>query len=262
MAEGVSALHVLRQMFANIEPSESEEKPEVVSEHEDGIECAQRVAEDEGDEEEEEEQQEEQEEEELRRGRQQRNEHAQHVSEDEQGDGGEHGGQEYDAVDDDARQIDRDTFVSKNGQIEWHSVARRRDSPRRGSPRNSPEGPPRGPTAYAVSHARDILSTFLLFVTPRIERLVLDVTNREGYLKRGDEWRAMDATDLRAYIGLLILAGVYKSRGKAAASLWDAQSGRAIFRATMQLKLFYTYSTSIRFDDRATRATRPTSWPR
>ncbi|XP_067111143.1 piggyBac transposable element-derived protein 4-like [Osmerus mordax] len=40
----------------------------------------------------------------------------------------------------------------------------------------------------------------------------------------------MDATDLRAYIGLLILAGVYKSRGKAAASLWDAQSGRRLPR--------------------------------
>ncbi|XP_062305998.1 uncharacterized protein LOC134029314 [Osmerus eperlanus] len=118
------------------------------------------------------------------------------------------------------------------------------------------ERTPRGPTAYAVSHAHDIVSAFLLFVTPQIERVILDVTNREGYLKRGEEWKAMDATDLRAYIGLLILAGVYKSRGEAAASLWDAQSGRAIFRTTMQLKLFYTYSTSIRFDDRGTRAAR------
>ena len=66
----------------------------------------------------------------------------------------------------------------------------------------------------------------------------------------------MDATDLRAYIGLLILAGVYKSRGEAAASLWDAQSGRVIFRATMPLKLFYTYSSTIRFDNRGTRAAR------
>ncbi|XP_062322103.1 piggyBac transposable element-derived protein 4-like [Osmerus eperlanus] len=66
----------------------------------------------------------------------------------------------------------------------------------------------------------------------------------------------MDAKDLRAYIGLLILAVVYKSRGEAAASLWDAQSGRVIFRATMPRKLFYTYSSMIRFDDRGTRAAR------
>ncbi|XP_062310092.1 piggyBac transposable element-derived protein 4-like [Osmerus eperlanus] len=129
-------------------------------------------------------------------------------------------------------------------------------NPRLLSQRESTERTPRGPTAYAVSHAHDIVSAFLFFVTPQIERVILDVTNREGYLKRGEEWKAMDATDLCAYIGLLILAGVYKSRGEAAASLWDVQSGRAIFRATMQLKLFYTYSTSIRFDDRGTRAAR------
>ncbi|XP_062308098.1 piggyBac transposable element-derived protein 4-like [Osmerus eperlanus] len=240
MARDFSALQVLQQMFANIEQSESEEEAEDVSE-DDGEECAENVAEEEEEEEED------------------RQEYAEHVSEEEEEDG-----QEYDAVnhDDDgavaadqAPQIDRDTFLSKNGQIEWRSIAYRRN-PRLLSQRDSTERTPRGPTAYAVSHAHDIVSAFLLFVTPQIERVILDVTNREGYLKHGEEWKAMDATDLRAYIGLLILAGVYKSRGEAAASLWDAQSGRAIFRATMQLKLFYTYSTSIRFDDRGTRAAR------
>ena len=69
----------------------------------------------------------------------------------------------------------------------------------------------------------------------------------------------MDATDLRAYVGLLILAGVYRSRGEAAASLWDAESGRAIFRATMPLKVFQTYSRLLRFDDRETRRERRAS---
>ena len=63
----------------------------------------------------------------------------------------------------------------------------------------------------------------------------------------------MDEADLRAYIGLLILAGVYRSRGEAASSLWDAESGRAIFLATMPLKLFCTYSRLLHFDDRETR---------
>ena len=52
----------------------------------------------------------------------------------------------------------------------------------------------------------------------------------------------MDETDLRAYVGLLILAGVYRSRGEVTASLWDTESGRAIFRATMPPKVFHTYS--------------------
>lgn len=52
----------------------------------------------------------------------------------------------------------------------------------------------------------------------------------------------MDEIDLRTYIGLLFLEGVYRSRGKATSSLWDAESGRVIFRATMPLKVFHTFS--------------------
>jgi hypothetical protein len=58
----------------------------------------------------------------------------------------------------------------------------------------------------------------------------------------GDNWKRLDEIDLRAYIGLLILAGVYRSRGEATCNLWDAESGRAIFRATMPLKVFHTFS--------------------
>ena len=174
MARDFIALQVLQQMFANIEQSESEEEAEDVSE-EDGEECAENMAEEEEEEE------------------QDGQDYAEHVSEEEDG-------QEYDAVNDDAAaaaadqapQTDRDTFVSRNGQIEWCSIAYRRN-PRLLSQRDSTARTPRGPTAYAVSHAHDIVSAFLLFVTPQIERVILDVTNREGYLKRGEEWKAMDA---------------------------------------------------------------------
>ncbi|TWW71426.1 hypothetical protein D4764_17G0009090 [Takifugu flavidus] len=113
-----------------------------------------------------------------------------------------------------------------------------------------------GPTRYAVSHARDIVSTFYLFITPAIEKIILKMTNLQGFRKYGDSLKKMDETDLQAYLGLLILAGVYRSRGEAAASLWDAESGRPIFRATMPLKLFHTYSRLLRFDDRESRPAR------
>ncbi|KAE8278080.1 hypothetical protein D5F01_LYC23851 [Larimichthys crocea] len=78
-------------------------------------------------------------------------------------------------------------------------------------------------------------------------------TNRESLRKYGrHSWKRMDEIDLHAYMGLLILAGVYRSRGEAPASLWDAESGRAIFRATMSLKVFHIYSKLVRFDDRKT----------
>ena len=104
---------------------------------------------------------------------------------------------------------------------------------------------------------RDIASAFHLFVTPALERIIVEMTNLHGARKYGDGWRPMDATDLRAYVGLLILAGVYRSRGEAAASLWDAESGRTVFRATMPLKVFHRYSRLLRFDDRQSRPARP-----
>ncbi|XP_042170595.1 piggyBac transposable element-derived protein 4-like [Oncorhynchus tshawytscha] len=113
-----------------------------------------------------------------------------------------------------------------------------------------------GPTAYAATQARDIASAFHLFVTPAIERIIVEMTNLHGARKYGDGWRPMDATDLHAYLGLLILAGVYRSRGEAAASLWDAESGRTVFRATMSLKVFHRYSRLLRFDDRQSRPAR------
>ena len=109
---------------------------------------------------------------------------------------------------------------------------------------------------YAMSRAVDQASTFHLFITLTVENIILKMTNWEGRRKYGDEWRGMDETDLRAYIGLLILAGMYRSRGEAASSLWDAESSRAIFRATMPLKLFHTYSRLLRFDDREMRRRR------
>ncbi|CAJ1083086.1 piggyBac transposable element-derived protein 4-like [Xyrichtys novacula] len=123
------------------------------------------------------------------------------------------------------------------------------------SPLPPSTGPP-GPTEYSLVHARDIASAFFMFVTPSIERIILEMTNLEGRRKIGDGWKRMDAVDLRAYMGLMLLAGVYRSRGMATASLWDAESGRSIFRATMPLKVFHAYSRLLRFDDRESRPAR------
>ncbi|TKS65943.1 PiggyBac transposable element-derived protein 4 [Collichthys lucidus] len=148
---------------------------------------------------------------------------------------------------------ERETFLSKNGKITWSSAAYNQHG--RHAEQNVIKMTP-GPTRYAVSHAHDIVSTFYLFITPAIEKIILEMTNLEGFRKYGDSWKKMDETDLQAYLGLLILAGVYRSRGEAAASLWDAESGRSIFRATMPLKLFHTYSRLLRFDDRESRPAR------
>ncbi|XP_045556506.1 piggyBac transposable element-derived protein 4 [Salmo salar] len=149
-----------------------------------------------------------------------------------------------------AGQARRETLLSKNGKIKWSSAAYRGPDLPRAVRHPGPAVTP-GPTAYAASRALDIESAFRLFVMPAIERIVVDMTNLQGVRKYGDGWRPMDSVDLRAYLGLLILAGIYRSRGEAAASLWE--SGRTVFRATMPLKVFHKYSRLLRFDDRRSR---------
>ncbi|XP_069017652.1 piggyBac transposable element-derived protein 4-like [Embiotoca jacksoni] len=174
----------------------------------------------------------------------------------------EEDGEEYNPDHDESASEDEEqeippgeTLLSKNGKITWSSASYARGPSRAGGPPEGTEAEP-GPTAYAASHARDIASTFSLFVTPAIEKIILEMTNLQGFRRYGEGWKAMKETDLRAYIGLLILAGVYRSRGETAASLWDAESGRVIFRATMPLKVYHTYSRFLRFDDRETRPAR------
>ncbi|GLD68258.1 piggyBac transposable element-derived protein 4-like protein [Lates japonicus] len=54
----------------------------------------------------------------------------------------------------------------------------------------------------------------------------------------------------RAYFGLLLLAGVYRSRGEATCSLWNNQMGRYIFRVIMSVKTFVLISRILHSDDR------------
>lgn len=82
------------------------------------------------------------------------------------------------------------------------------------------------------------------------------MTNLDWFRKYGDSWKKTDETDLHAYLGLLVLAGVCRSRGEAAASLWDAEIGRPILRATMPLKVFHIYSRLLQFDNRESRPAR------
>ena len=82
------------------------------------------------------------------------------------------------------------------------------------------------------------------------------MTNKEDARVFGDEWIPMDAIEFKAFIGLLYLAGVYRSAGEATQELWHVSDGRKIFRAAMSLKRFKQISRVLRFDDKESRAGR------
>ncbi|XP_067248688.1 piggyBac transposable element-derived protein 4-like [Chanodichthys erythropterus] len=156
---------------------------------------------------------------------------------------------------DDFEEADADqTLISKNGQITWSTIP----PPQR--PGRSPAAQviklTPGPTRYACSRVEDIKSSFLLFFPSCIQSILVEMTNLEGRRVYGADWRDVDWTDMETYIGLILLAGVYRSKNENLESLWDAQTGRAIFGAVMPLKKFKIFSRVIRFDDKATRPAR------
>ncbi|KAI5100230.1 dual specificity protein phosphatase 26 isoform X1, partial [Silurus meridionalis] len=105
-----------------------------------------------------------------------------------------------------------------------------------------------GPTGYATSSVTNVESAFDLFFTEEMIDLVVRMTNLNGQ-RTVKNWTAVDSTDFRAYMGLLILAGVYRSRGESKRSLWNCHSGRPIFRATMSFNRFCEINGSLCFDD-------------
>lgn len=113
-----------------------------------------------------------------------------------------------------------------------------------------------GPTRYATSRINNIVSAFQLFLDHTLENIILKMTNIEGRRVYSDNWENLDSTTLQAYVGLLLLAGVYKSYGESTKSLWHAETGRPIFRATMPLKRFCCISRVLRFDDKRNRRER------
>ncbi|XP_054717484.1 piggyBac transposable element-derived protein 4-like [Uloborus diversus] len=144
-------------------------------------------------------------------------------------------------------------MFSKNKKIEW------RDTPYAGHGRTSSANIIKlnpGQTSYATSRATDVKSSFLLYFTPTIGKIIIDMTNVEGAKIFGDKWQKIDYNDLHCYLGLLILAGVFKSHGEALTSLWSEEFGRPIFRAAMSLKRFKVISRVLRFDNKNTRAER------
>lgn len=145
---------------------------------------------------------------------------------------------------------ERAKWLSKNGMISWATTEAK-------TLWYIPAAClPEGPTAYALRRIRDIQSCMDLFVTEDIIQLVLGYTNLHGRRIHGDGWGGITMAELRAFFGLLILAGVYRSRDESTKSLWSEGTGRAIFPATMARKTFEKIAAMIRFDDKLYRPRR------
>lgn len=85
------------------------------------------------------------------------------------------------------------------------------------------------------------------------EQIVVDMTNLYGARTLKDEWNPVDVITMRAYYGLLLMAGSYRGKHEYMEALWDEVTGRPVFPSTMSLYRFKEISRCIRFDDRRCR---------
>ena len=100
-----------------------------------------------------------------------------------------------------------------------------------------------------------------LLITEEILEIIVEQTNAKitefSFRYRSDHisfTNHLGIAELRAFLGLLILAGVFKSGRENLASLWASDgTGRDIFRATMPLQRFLLLLCAERFDDAGTR---------
>uniref|UniRef100_T1IMK4 PiggyBac transposable element-derived protein domain-containing protein n=1 Tax=Strigamia maritima TaxID=126957 RepID=T1IMK4_STRMM len=111
-----------------------------------------------------------------------------------------------------------------------------------------------------------LIDAFKLFISPQIIDIVVKYTNQRGNRnfrmmeKRAKHqvWQNVDATEIYATIGILILAGSFKESKLALRFLWhkDPSFSRQIYTAVMSRNRFTDIFTALRFDDALTRSER------
>ncbi|CAF3941954.1 unnamed protein product [Adineta steineri] len=104
-----------------------------------------------------------------------------------------------------------------------------------------------------------IEDVFLCFVSVEMLNKIMVYSNMEGERNKAsdDEWEAITLIELKAFIGLLLLAGLMGKSKKSIKSLWNRNPLESpIFRATMSRNRFETILSTIRFDNKITREER------
>lgn len=102
---------------------------------------------------------------------------------------------------------------------------------------------------------------FLMFTDFMIDEMVI-YTNLQARRQVRDYnrinntqkvWKVTDRTEMESFVGLLILAGVFKAHYRSTEDLWSMRDGQPVFRATMSQKRFKEIKRFLRFDDVARR---------
>ena len=112
-----------------------------------------------------------------------------------------------------------------------------------------------GPTAD-VPDITSAASAFRAFFDDEIYDIILKHSNEEGR-RLSKDWQEITRRDLDAFLGILLLCGVYNMSKVSVRLIWSSTvSHSPIYKAAMSRNRFYNILTVIRFDDKSTRVQR------
>ncbi|GAU89258.1 hypothetical protein RvY_01828 [Ramazzottius varieornatus] len=96
-------------------------------------------------------------------------------------------------------------LLSTNGAVEWARFPADSGKPREVNQMTGAGGV----IPHARSQVSDMIESFNLFLTPAINDTIIRFTNVEGTERYGNGWAVLDTVELDAYLGILLLQGVY-----------------------------------------------------
>jgi hypothetical protein len=137
-------------------------------------------------------------------------------------------------------------YKAKNGE-EWNPVALTSGAQGRQRRENILRQQP-GPSRAIIQTATTPKGALRSFLTDEILNIIVVHTNEEGSRRRGNLWRETSKEELEMYVGLLLLAGVYRARFEPTRNLWSAEHGRPFFAKTMSQRRFQELTSFLRFD--------------
>lgn len=145
-----------------------------------------------------------------------------------------------------------DQYVSRSGD-NWSSI----QPPLQGRNRNADilrqNG---GPTRYAIQRIDSLSDSWELIINNNILEIIVDSTNRQAHRILGVNFTNVTLSEMRAFIGLVYLRGIYQGTNEPLQNLWNPRHGREVFSSTLGFQRFKSILKYIRFDDRAQRNAR------
>ena len=155
--------------------------------------------------------------------------------------------------------IAQDVLMAKNGTV-WQTT------PQNGGRRRMQDIIRTPPGKTDAAKCNSVEEAFGFFITRTMVDLIALETNREARprVRQWNEdnpenqrdWQEVDSTEIKAFVGLCVNAGLHKSNHESVSSLWSENEGRPMFTATMSRNRFTNILKFLRFDNRATRQER------